>query len=44
MIDRKILGRKLKMLRLERDLSQKEVANRLYVSDVTISRAENGEL
>lgn len=32
------------MLRFERDLSQKEVANRLYVSDVTISRAERGEL
>lgn len=37
------LGQKLKQLRFEKDLTQKELADRLHVSFQTVSKWENGE-
>ena len=37
------LGQKLKQLRFEKDLTQKELAERLHVSFQTVSKWENGE-
>ena len=37
------LGEKLTAIRIEKGMSQQEVADRLNVSDVTISRYEKGQ-
>lgn len=40
--NRRDLGRRLRGLRLERDLTQEQLAERVGIDSKTVSRAENG--
>ena len=41
-MDKKEIGRKISALRKEKELTQKELAEKLYISDKTASKWESG--